>query len=135
MILGSKLIEYLFDILEANEQQMSNEAVLLINVVAVIAGVLSVIGFFKSKEAQAIESITEQKAADAAQNQALSLLKQEVEFSKKEIDTLKGHTKELKGEIIEKVDKVNSKVDDLKYMLIELLAKQTLHNRQDKDNK
>jgi septal ring factor EnvC (AmiA/AmiB activator) len=108
---------------------MTSEVLLIVNLVTIVGGALAVIGFFKTRESQAIADVSQQKNLDAAQNQEIMLIKQEQAFLKGELDHLKANTKELKGEIIEKVDKVNSKVDDLKYLIIELLAKQHLDDK------
>lgn len=88
----------------------------IVNVVAVVSGVLGLFSYVKSREKDNLKSFQEQAQKDEEQNKSIALLKQKVEY-------LDSNTKELKTEIIEKVNKVDSKVDDLKYMLIEFLAK------------
>lgn len=81
-----------------------------------VIGVLTILGYFKSKEKENIKAITLQRDADEKQNQEIALLKQRV-------GTIESNAKELKGEIMEKVERVETKVDDLKHMLIEYFTK------------
>lgn len=88
----------------------------VVNIVAIVSGVLGLYSYIKGISKDNKESFMEQAQKDEEQNKAIALLKQKVDY-------LDSNTKELKTEIIEKVNKVDSKVDDLKYMLIEFLAK------------
>lgn len=81
-----------------------------------VIGVLTILGYFKSKEKENIKAITLQRDADEKQNQEIALLKQRV-------STIESNAKELKGEIMEKVERVETKVDDLKHMLIEFFTR------------
>lgn len=81
-----------------------------------VIGVLTILGYFKSKEKENIKAITLQRDADEKQNQKIALLEQRV-------GTIESNAKELKGEIMEKVERVETKVDDLKHMLIEFFTR------------
>ncbi len=89
---------------------------LVINLGSIIIGLLVIYGYIKKGEKTSVEEMAAQKTIDEMQNQKLALLEQRLTI-------VESNTKEIKSEIIEKVDRVNSKVDDLKYMLIEFLAK------------
>lgn len=88
----------------------------IVNVVALVSAILGILSYVKSRDKDNIKSFQEQTQKDEEQNKKIALLEQKVNY-------LDSNTKELKTEIIEKVTKVDSKVDDLKYMLIEFLAK------------
>lgn len=88
----------------------------IVNVVALVSAILGILSYVKSRDKDNIKSFQEQAQKDELQNKDIALLQQKVGY-------LESNTKELKNEIIEKVSKVDSKVDDLKYMLIEFLAK------------
>ena len=82
----------------------------------IVIAVLTILGYFKSKEKETIAAITDQRTADEKQNQKIALLEQEV-------TNLKANAKEIKGEVIDKIEHIDSKVDDLKRMLIEFFTK------------